>query len=131
MGGFKQIWPLALFPVVFTLVWLLAIHFGGAPANEHSWLFPYYVFHGIFSVGIGILFFLLSKHPKWKFQLGFLYLATVFIKLALFAFYFQNSIVSPENLSNRKVFMILIPLFTGLSLEVFFISRLLKKVSLK
>ena len=131
MGTLKPLFPLGFFPVVFALVWFLVTGVGDFSPKEEASLFPHYLFHSFFSIGIGILFFLLSKHPKWKFQLGFLYLATVFIKLVLFAFYFKDGMISPENLSNSKVFMILIPLFTGLSLEVFFISRLLKKVSSK
>lgn len=91
----------------------------------------HYAFHLVFSIAVCALFMGLNQHKKWKDQLGFIYLGTFFLKLVIFAVVFQDLVQPSKNLENIEVFLVLIPLFLGLALEVFVISQLLNKTNRK
>ena len=91
----------------------------------------HYVFHLTFSIAVCALFMGLSQHKKWKDQLGFIYLGTFFLKLVIFAVVFKGLIQPSKTLENIEVSLVLIPLFLGLTLEVFVISQLLNKTNRK
>ncbi len=70
---------------------------------------------------MAILAFSLSK--KLNSQLGFIYLPSLFIKGILFFVIFNESIFALENLSIEERINLLIPLFTFLALEVYFVAK--------
>ncbi|WP_394365772.1 DUF6168 family protein [Hyunsoonleella pacifica] len=84
-----------------------------------------YMFFAIFSFGLCIVFKVLSSFKKISFQLGFIYLFTLAIKVGLFAIIFNESILQLPNLSKIESLNLLIPLFIFLVLELYFVARLL------
>ena len=87
-----------------------------------------YLFHFIFSLLICVLFLLLTKSKKFKDQLGFLYLATLLLKLFFFLILFQNIVFSEVALLKIERISLLIPVILFLSFEVFYISKILKRL---
>ncbi|WP_422858262.1 DUF6168 family protein [Flagellimonas sp. S174] len=115
----------------FALAYFLTLNnvpkaqFSKIALNEH------YAFHLMFSIMVCLLFLGLNRHKKWKEQLGFIYLGTFFLKLVIFVVVFQELVQPSKSLENIEVFLVLVPLFLGLFLEVFVISQLLNKTNRK
>lgn len=86
-----------------------------------------YLFFGITSFVISLIFLILNSIQKTREQLGFLYLSTMFLKIVLFVVVFYNSIIRIPNLSKTESLNILIPLFLFLFLEGCFVVRLLQQ----
>ena len=115
----------------FALAYLLNLTFLPKERISNITLRDHYVFHLVFSVAVCALFVGLRQHKKWKDQLGFIYLGTFFLKLVIFAVVFRDLVQPSKTLENIEVFLVLIPLFLGLALEVFVISQLLNKTNRK
>ena len=89
-----------------------------------------YLFFALFSLGLCALLLVLQKTKKFKDQLGFLYLVSVALKIALFCLVFSKVIFSKESFTNTQSINLLIPMILLIGLEVFFISKLLNGLSL-
>lgn len=90
-------------------------------------LFKTNLFFALTSIGICILFEILSNVDSQKSQLGFIYLPTLFLKGLLFLIVFKSTIFNLETLTTAERFNLLIPLLLFLGLEVFFMIKILKK----
>lgn len=88
---------------------------------------PVYVFFFVSSLFILIGLELLSRTTKYKPQIGFLYLATLLIKIVLFTIIFYNPIFNDNELTKKDSLNLLIPLIFSLFLEVFYLSKILNK----
>ncbi len=88
-----------------------------------------YAFFSIFSLILCILLLRLSKTEKFKDQLGFLYLASVALKIMLFCFTFYRHIFIKGSFTSMESVNLLIPMILCIILEVFFISKILKNTS--
>lgn len=86
-----------------------------------------YLFHTIFSAIICVNFIVLSNVDKIFEQLGFIYLATIVLKLILFCVVFYNPIFTIENLSFSERISLFIPMIIFLLTETFFVVKILKK----
>lgn len=86
-----------------------------------------YLYHYLFSLGICTLFAYLAFADILKNQLGLIYLAALFIKLIFFAILFKSLLFSEVILPRSDRFSMLVPLIIFLSVEVLFISKILKK----
>lgn len=85
-----------------------------------------YIFHGTSSLIICILFELGSYVKKVSHQLGFIYLATIVIKLAIFSGIFYNDIFT-QTLNTYQQISLLIPMAIFLITEVFFVAKILNR----
>jgi hypothetical protein len=63
-----------------------------------------------------------------KEQIGLIYLATLFFKIIFFAILFKSTMFSEVPLPQSDRISMLVPLGVFLSVEVFFISKILKKI---
>ena len=86
-----------------------------------------YLFHTLATTIIYVGLKLLSETHKFKDQIGFLYLATIFIKMGLFVGFFDGTIMSINSMTNTEALSLLTPLFIFLFLEVYFIAKILNK----
>lgn len=86
-------------------------------------LFSMYIFHlaSFLVISLGVEW--LSK--KMPTQVGYAYLASVFIKIGLFVLIFQSAIFGDEELSMASRLSIIFPLFIFLILEATFAGRLM------
>lgn len=89
-------------------------------------LLTVYVFHGLFSIGLILLFYFLEHTDKFKGQVGFLYLISVVLKAVLFFIIFNGVIFNDQTFTRIEAASLLTPLFIGLTFEVFILSKLLK-----
>lgn len=99
--------------------------------NLRFGLLEVYIFHTIATSIIYVASDLLSRTRKFEHQIGFLYLGTLFLKVAVFVGIFQDSIVSINEMTDKEVLSLLLPLFIFLFLEVYFISKILNRTVLK
>lgn len=90
-----------------------------------------YLFLTAVTVFIYIGLALLSQMEKFKDQIGFFYLGTIFLKMVLFAAIFQDSIMSISEMTNNEAMSLLFPIFVFLFLEVYFIAKILNRSSQK
>ena len=90
-------------------------------------LIEVYLFHAIASSVIYVSLEILSRTQKFQRQIGFLYLGTLFIKVAIFAGIFNGSIMSINDMTNKEALSLLFPLFIFLFLEVYFVAKILNK----
>lgn len=74
---------------------------------------------------------MLSKMEKFKDQIGFFYLGSIFLKVVLFAAIFQDSVMSINEMTNSEALSLLFPIFVFLFLEVYFIAKILNNPSQK
>lgn len=85
-----------------------------------------YIFYGVSSLIICILFELGSHMKKISDQLGFIYLTTIVIKTALFFLIFYDDIFT-RTLGTYQQVSLLIPMSISLIAEVYFVVKILKK----
>lgn len=90
-------------------------------------LLKVYTFHLGFSLLICINFLVFSTVDKIFPQLGFIYLATIFLKIVLFSAFFYTSIFTGENLSQIARLSLFIPMIIFLLTEAIFVSKILNK----
>ncbi len=81
----------------------------------------------IISFTICVTLQLISLKPELEPQLGYLYLPTVIIKGILFYIIFRNTVFGIESVNNLERLILGLPLLISLSLEVYLISKILKK----
>lgn len=94
-------------------------------------LMEVYLFHALASSSIYVILDLFSKTRKFGDQIGFLYLGTLFLKVAFFVGVFHDSIMSINEMTKKEGLSLLLPLFIFLFLEVFFVARILNRTALK
>jgi len=121
-----------LYSIIFILFSLVGyyVHTGVfvSLANQAPFsLQSVYLYHGVFSFLLFIIFLALLNNKKFKDQLGFLYLGSVALKIIGFCLIFYKPIFKAEPFTNKESFNLLIPIVLFLILEVFFISKLLNK----
>lgn len=90
-------------------------------------LYKVYLFHVGFSLLVCINFKVFSSVDNIFPQLGFIYLATIFLKIVLFTAFFYTSIFPEENLSEMARISLLIPMIIFLLTEAFFVAKILNK----
>lgn len=90
-----------------------------------------YCFHAVFSCVTCIVFKLMSKHPKWSVQLGFIYLAVIAFKILLYTILFYNPLFSENALTRTESALLLLPIFVFLILEGYFIAKILNTIKVE
>lgn len=118
--------------VVFLLVFLMSFYVNEKILENQAIsvrfsLFKVYLFHAGFSVLVCINFKVFSTVDNIFPQLGFIYLATIFLKIILFTIFFYTSIFPEETLSQIARLSLLIPMIVFLLTEAFFIAKVLNK----
>lgn len=94
-------------------------------------LLKVYLFHLVFSLLICVNFKFLSVVDKISDQLGFIYFVVLTIKIILFCIIFYQSVFTGERLSNTAAISLIIPMMLFLSVEVFFLVKILNENSTK
>ncbi|WP_460220460.1 DUF6168 family protein [Psychroserpens sp. MEBiC05023] len=84
-----------------------------------------YGFHTVFTFLLTLSLSLLLFNNKFKDQIGFLYLASMVLKLLLFCIIFKKYIFNDNSFTNIESFNILIPMLLALFFEMLFLSKLL------
>lgn len=87
-----------------------------------------YVYHYLFSLGICILFAYLAFSNILENQLGLIYLGALFLKIIFFVIIFKNIVLSETPIPRIERVHMLLPLVLFLSVEVLFISRILRRL---
>jgi len=91
-------------------------------------LLQVYLFFAIVSILICISFELLASIPNgYHNQLGFIYMATMALKIVLFCVVYRELLFYGTALSKTDSLSLLIPIFIFLFYEVFIISRILNR----
>lgn len=121
-----------LFAVVFFTLFFVSHFLHQNYIEKHNIILPFslkktYLFHLVFSLLICTNFLLFSSVDKIFEQLGFIYLATILLKLVLFCIIFYNPLFTEENLSFASRLSLFIPMIIFLLTEAFFIAKILKK----
>lgn len=88
-----------------------------------------YLFHASFSIVLFSVIMFLSENQKYRDQLGFLYIASVVLKLILFFSIFYRPIFKSDAFTNIEGVNLLVPIILFLILEVFLIVKLLNNNS--
>ena len=88
-----------------------------------------YIFHVAFTFSLSIAFLFLSTQERFKAQLGFLYLFSLAIKIFLFCVVFRKYIFNNISFTNSESSNMLIVMVLPLFFEVFFISKILKSLT--
>jgi hypothetical protein len=86
-----------------------------------------YLFHLGFSLLICVNFTIFSTVDKIFHQLGFIYLASIFLKIVVFNVIFYNPIFSKENLDFASRISFFIPMIAFLLTEAVFVVKILNK----
>ena len=86
-----------------------------------------YLFHLSFSLLICVNFIIFSTVDKIFHQLGFIYLASIFLKIVVFNVIFYNPIFSKENLDFASRISFFIPMIAFLLTEAVFVVKILNK----
>lgn len=96
---------------------------------EHPFtLWKIYLFQGLATFALCSSFEVIAqKSQKYRDQLGFLYLAAMVLKVAVFSLFFKNILFSSLVLSKVDSLSLLIPIFLFLFLEVVVIVKILNR----
>ena len=86
-----------------------------------------YLFHLGFSLVICVNFLIFSSKEKVFEQLGFIYLATIVLKLILFCAIFYKSLFLEKELTFVAKLSLFIPMIIFLLTEAIFVAKILKK----
>ena len=121
-----------LYSLIFFGVFFLSFSLHESYIEKQGAILPFslkqvYVFHLGYSLLVCVNFKLFSNVDKIFSQLGFIYLATLLLKIVLFCAIFYQPIFREENLSQIARVSLLIPVFVFLLTEVFFVARILNK----
>lgn len=116
---------------LFALFFVLVFFVHSSTLSRTDIILPFslrlvYLFHGVFSIGLILLFYSLEHTDRFKGQLGFMYLISVVLKAALFFVVFHGAVFNDQAFTRIEAASLLIPLLAGLSFEVFILSKLLK-----
>ncbi|GGG39169.1 hypothetical protein GCM10011414_05630 [Croceivirga lutea] len=113
--------------VGFLSYWIHTNFFVGS-----SWFMGFlkqtYLFHFIFSLFLIVLFDILSLVKSLHNSLGFVYLASLFLKIGLFVLLFNTQLFGEVDITKIETLALLLPFFLATGLEVYFISRILLKI---
>lgn len=115
------------FAILFVIVYGLQYYFCANLACIRYNFLTTTLFFALSSAVICLVLLFLDTKQKFKPQLGFIYLPTLFIKGLLFYVLFQNSVFSLIKLTLEERLNLLIPLFTFLALEVYFAAKVINK----
>ncbi len=124
---------LAQYGIAFTVLFFLGTHIHLYILDELKSTLSFalekiYLFHFTFSLSICSLFLVLASFEKFHDQLGLIYLITPFAKALIFIVAFSNSIFNEILFSKVERLSLLAPVLLFLSFEVFFISKILKRL---
>lgn len=127
MKGKVVVLPAMVTVVVFILAFVLhTMVIGNGFHPKKDILFSVYGFHLVFSIVVIIVFQWLSTLQKAKDQLGFIYLAVMAAKLALFMVVFSSYFFGESTTTTVSHGNFLVPVFLGLACEVTFLAKTLK-----
>lgn len=115
------------FGLLFFIVFGIQYNFLVSESSVRYNLFTTNLFFAISSGVICLTLLILETKEKFKPQLGFIYLPTLFIKGVLFFLIFQNTVFSIVDLTIEEKLHLIIPLFIFLTLEVIFVSKVINK----
>jgi len=118
--------------VVFGVFYVLGLHIHMYMLEEKSInlifsLQSIYLFHLLFSLVVCVVFNILSNNKKILEQLGYIYLGVLLLKIIVFSIIFYNPVFTTENLTKTQSISLLIPIAIFLTIEVFFIVRIIGK----
>ena len=121
-----------LYAFVFFSIFFLSLFLHQNYIEKQAIILPFslkkvYLFHLSFSLLICTNFLLFSAVNKIFEQLGFIYLATILIKLILFCIIFYNPIFTKDNLSFSSRVSLIIPVIIFLLTEAIFVAKILLK----
>lgn len=120
-------YSIVLIGVGFLSYWIHTNFFVGA-----NWFINFlkqtYLFHFIFSLILIIVFEILSLIKGLNNSLGFIYLASIFVKIGCYVLVFATKMFGEIQITKIETLSLLLPFFLATSLEVFFISRILLKI---
>lgn len=121
-----------LFTTVFFSIFFLSFLLHENYLENQAIILPFslkkvYLFHLGFSLLICTNFQILSNVNKIFEQLGFIYLATIVLKIVLFSIIFYQSIFKEENLPQIARISLFIPAIIFLLTETIFVAKILKK----
>ncbi|WP_167333086.1 DUF6168 family protein [Maribacter forsetii] len=121
-----------LYIVVFTVVgatsyFLQDLALLDPPTYFGSLLVKAYTFHFVFSLVLVIIFLIASKNNSFFDQLGFMYMGVLVIKITIFAAMFYPYLLGELIMPQIYRGALLIPVIIFLFLEVFFISKIMRK----
>lgn len=92
-------------------------------------LYKVYLFNFIFSLFLCIGAVMLSYNKKYSDQIGFLYLASVVLKMIFFFLVFYKPIFKAEAFTNAQTYNLLIPIVLFIIFEVILIGKSLKNIT--
>lgn len=120
-----------LYIVVFTFVGATScfLHNGvlNDPQTDFSALLTKaYLFHGIFSLSVLLAFQLMAGFDSLFPQLGFVYLGSVLVKVAVFTAMFYPQLMGDQAISRFYRASLLVPMAIFLILEVLFVIKILR-----
>lgn len=84
-----------------------------------------YIFNAVISFLICAILNILSK--SMFSQIGFIYLGTLVLKIAVFFMLFNNTILKDQQLTKAESFNLLLPIAIFLFIEVFLLAKILNK----
>tara|TARA_R110002126_G_scaffold291693_1_gene455353 strand:- start:8688 stop:9077 length:390 start_codon:yes stop_codon:yes gene_type:complete len=121
-----------LYAFVFFTIFFLSLFLHENYIEKQALVLPFslkkvYLFHLGFSLLICTNFLLFSTVDKIFEQLGFIYLATIVLKLILFCNIFYNPIFTEDNLSFASRVSLIIPVIIFLLTEAVFVAKILLK----
>lgn len=121
-----------LYAFVFFSVFFVSFFLHENYIEKQQIILPYslkkiYLFHLGFSLLICTNFLVFSTVDKIFEQLGFIYLATIVLKIILFCIIFYNPIFTIDDLSFDARLSLFVPMIIFLSTEALFVAKILKK----
>ena len=121
-----------IYATVFFLIFYVSIFLHENYIEKEQIILPFslkkiYLFHLGFSLLICTNLKVFSSVDKIFEQLGFIYLATIVLKLILFCVIFYNPIFTAENLTFATRLSLFIPMTIFLLTEAVFVAKILRK----
>ncbi|WP_405400070.1 DUF6168 family protein [Maribacter sp. Asnod2-G09] len=121
-----------LYIVVFTVVgatsyFLQDLVLVDPPTYFGPLLIKAYTFHFLFSLTLVVIFLITSKNNSFFEQLGFMYMGVLVFKITIFAALFYPYLLGELIMPQIYRGALLIPVIIFLFLEVFFISKIMRK----
>ncbi|MBU2995944.1 hypothetical protein KO500_05845 [Cellulophaga baltica] len=116
--------------IVFTILFIVGkyTHFFILNNDITFPLGEVYLYHYVFSLCICCLFTYLVHEDILKEQLGLIYLATLFLKIIFFTILFKSTMFGDTPIAQQDRVSMLVPMGIFLFTEVFFISKILRRI---
>lgn len=128
----KQILLILFFLVAFVCLYFVQISsLALETVREHFPLMNIYIFSFLFSIVLVAILFYVSKKERFKNQLGFFFMASVFLKPLLLIIVFHSLFFGAISLTKKEAILLLLPLLVSLLFEVLFCMQLLNKINTK